>query len=114
MMNPDGLVAEATGDNIFIVRNGGLQTPPTSAGILEGITRDVVMRLARESKIPLEEKDLTRFDLYVADECFLTGTAAEVIAVTSIDGRPIGAGEPGPITSRLMDAFHAITRGNGG
>ncbi len=112
MMNPEGLVAEATGDNIFIVRDGTLQTPPTSAGILEGITRDVVMRLAKKDGTPLEEKNLTRFDLYIADECFLTGTAAEVIAVTKIDGRPIGDGGPGPITTRLMDAFHAITRGN--
>jgi branched-chain amino acid aminotransferase len=112
MMNPEGLVAEATGDNIFIVRDEQLQTPPTSAGILEGITRAVVMRLAGENDIPLEEKNLTRFDLYVADECFFTGTAAEVIPVTQIDGRPIGDAEPGPITRRLMDAFHAITRGN--
>ncbi len=111
MLNPEGLVAEATADNIFIVRDGRLQTPPVSAGILEGITRDVVMRLAREQSIPLEETNLVRFDLYIADECFLTGTAAEVIPVTRIDGRRIGSGKPGPITGKLMDAFHAITRG---
>lgn len=111
MLNPQGLVTEATVDNLFIVRDGRLQTPPVSAGILEGITRDVIMRLAREQSIPLEETNLTRFDLYIADECLLTGTAAEVIPVTRIDGRRIGSGKPGPITGKLMDAFHAITRG---
>jgi len=111
MFNHEGFVAECTGDNIFIVRDGQLQTPPTSAGILEGITRDLVIRLARRRNIALEEKQLTRHDLYVADECFLTGTAAEVIAVTQIDGRPIGDGRPGPITKQLMSDFAAYTRG---
>ncbi len=111
MFNHEGLVAECTGDNIFIVRDGQLQTPPTSAGILEGITRDVVIRLAKRRNIDLEEKQLTRHDLYVADECFLTGTAAEVIAVTEIAGRKVGDGRPGPITKQLMSDFAAYARG---
>jgi len=111
MLNHEGLVAECTGDNIFIVRDGALQTPPTSAGILEGVTRDAVIELARKRGITLEEKDLTRHDLYIASECFLTGTAAEVIAVTHIDGRIIGDGKPGPITRQLMADFRALTRG---
>jgi branched-chain amino acid aminotransferase len=111
MFNHQGFVAECTGDNLFIVRDGNLQTPSTGAGILEGITRKVVMDLARRRQIPIEEKDLSRYDLYIADECFLTGTAAEVIAVTKIDGRPIGDGKPGPLTRQLQSDFQAFTRG---
>ncbi len=110
MLNHQGFVAECTGDNIFIVRDGHLQTTPTSAGILEGVTREAVIELAQKRGIGLEEKDLVRQDLYIATECFLTGTAAEVIAVTEIDGRPIGDGKPGPVTRQLMDDFHALTR----
>lgn len=108
MLNHLGYVAECTGDNIFIIRDGQLQTPPTSAGILEGVTRNVVMNLARERGFSVIEKDLTRHDLYIADECFLTGTGAEVIAVTRIDHRTIGYGHIGPITRTLLDAFHTL------
>jgi branched-chain amino acid aminotransferase len=111
MLNHEGLVAECTGDNIFVVRDGVLMTPPTSAGILEGVTRDTVIELARKRGITLVEKNLVRHDLYVGQECFLTGTAAEVIAVTQIDGRMVGDGKPGPITRQLMADFHALTRG---
>lgn len=110
MLNHEGKIAECTGDNIFIYRNCRLETPPTSAGILEGITRDAVIELARKRSIQVLEKDLVRFDLYAAEECFLTGTAAEVIAVTEIDGRPIGTGKPGPVTQQLMADFHALAR----
>jgi branched-chain amino acid aminotransferase len=110
MLNQEGNVAECTGDNIFIVRAGQVQTPQTSDGILEGITREVVMRLCKRLSIPCIEKTLQRHDLYIADECFLTGTAAEVIAVTKIDGRPVGAGEVGPITRKLIDAFKRYVR----
>ena len=110
MLNHKGEVAECTGDNIFIVKAGIVRTPPTDAGILEGITRNATIRLARESGRAVEEVALTRHDLYTADECFLTGTAAEVIAVVSLDGRPIGAGKPGPVTKDLRERFHALTR----
>lgn len=110
LLNHNGFVAECTADNIFIVTNGIVMTPPTEAGILEGITRDVVMRLCRREGIPCIEKNLVRFDLYSADECFMTGTAAEVIGVTSIDRRPIGNGAVGPLTRRLKDLFHRHVR----
>ncbi|MCA8998506.1 MAG: aminotransferase class IV, partial [Planctomycetaceae bacterium] len=110
MLNHKGDVAECTGDNIFIVKNGILKTPPTDAGILEGITRNVVLDLAREANIPVQEVTLQRHDLYVADECFLTGTAAEVIAVVKLDGRPLGPGTPGPITKQLRQRFQAYVR----
>lgn len=110
MLNHEGLVAECTGDNIFVVRDGVLITPPTSAGILEGVTRDTVIELARKRGITLIEKNLVRHDLYIAQECFFTGTAAEVIAVTQIDGRVIGDGKPGPITRQLMADFKAFVR----
>jgi branched-chain amino acid aminotransferase len=110
MLNHKGEVAECTGDNIFIVKRGVLKTPPPEAGILEGLTRGAVMGLAREAKIPVEETAFTRHDVYVADECFLTGTAAEVIAVVSLDGRPIGTGKPGPITQDLLKRFRSLTR----
>ena len=98
MLNHKGEVAECTGDNIFIVKNGVLKTPSTEAGILEGITRNAVIRLAKEAGIEVQEIPLLRHDIFVADECFLTGTAAEVIAVVSLDGRTIGTGKPGPVT----------------
>lgn len=106
LLNQEGNVAECSGDNIFIVRLGKVQTPATADGILEGITRHVMIELCQKLSIPCVEKSLQRHDLYIADECFLTGTAAEVVPVTRIDGRPIGAGTPGPITRRLMEAFH--------
>ena len=110
LLNHLGFVAECTADNIFIVKDGQVLTPPTEAGILEGITRDVVLRLCRRDGIPCAERNMVRYDLYTADECFLTGTGAEVIAVTKIDGRTIGEGTPGPITQRLKAAFHRYVR----
>ena len=110
MLNHKGEVAECTGDNLFLVRDGRLLTPPIDAGILEGITRDAVIELARKSGMSVEEIPLTRHDIYVADECFLTGTAAEVIPVVKVDSRPIGDGKPGKITRELIEAFHKLTR----
>ncbi len=101
MYNHLGHVAECSGDNIFLVKNGALHTPDTSAGILAGITRNIVMQLARKRNIEVLAETLVRDDLYAADECFLTGTAAEIIAVTSIDGRQIGHGKTGEITNLL-------------
>ena len=110
LLNHLGFVAECTGDNIFTVREGRLFTPPIAAGILEGITRDEIIDIARGFNIAVREESLTRHDLYVADECFLTGTAAEVIPVVRIDKRTVGIGKPGPITKRLADEFHRRTR----
>lgn len=111
MLNQAGEVAECTGDNIFIIKGGVLKTPPPEAGILQGITRDFVLELAAKVGIPAKEVTLTRHDVYTADEVFLTGTAAEVIAVTKVDGRVIGAGKQGPLTKKLRDAFTAAVRG---
>jgi branched-chain amino acid aminotransferase len=105
MLNHEGNVAECTGDNIFIIRNGQVQTPQTCDGILEGITRKCVISLCGKLGIPCVEKTLQRHDLYIADECLLTGSAAEVIPVTKIDGRTIGTGQVGSITRKLMEAF---------
>jgi branched-chain amino acid aminotransferase len=110
MLNHKGEVAECTGDNLFLVRAGVLQTPPLDAGILEGITRAAVMKLARAAGTEVREMPLTRHDVYVADECFLTGSAAEVIPVVKIDSRTIGTGKPGPVTRDLIERFHALTR----
>jgi len=106
MYNHEGYVAEATGDNVFIVREGVVYTPPVEVGSLEGITRRVVIGLAREEALEVVEKNLTRFDLYICDEFFLTGTAAEVIGIVEIDGRVIGDGKPGPITRLLRKKFY--------
>jgi len=111
MLNHKGEIAECTGDNIFLVRKGRLLTPPNEAGILEGITRDAVMQLAREESIEVAEIPLTKHDVYIADECFLTGTAAEIVPVVKVDSRAIGDGAPGPITGRLIQRFHDLTRG---
>lgn len=113
MLNVEGYVAEATGDNIFLVIKDKLITPPAYAGILEGITRNTVMQLAEGLGIPVVEKLFTQFDVYTADECFLTGTAAEVIPVVKVDGRTIGSGAPGEMTNRLIEAFHEHTRTEG-
>jgi len=110
MLNDRGEVAEATGDNLFIVKNGTVLTPPVSAGILQGVTRRVVMELCAEVGIPCREQTLFPADLYAADECFLTGTAAEVIPVTKIDGKPIATATAGPITQRLIKAFKEFIR----
>ena len=108
MLNHRGEISECTGDNIFIVKNGVLKTPPVSAVILEGCTRNQVMKLAREAGIPVAEPTLCRYDLYTADECFLTGTAAELIPVISIDNRPIGNGKPGAMTADMLKRFRAF------
>ena len=110
MLNSRGEVAECTGDNVFVVSGGVVKTPPADAGILEGITRNAVIKLARDAGITVCETILTRHDIYTADECFLTGTAAEVIAVISLDGRTIGSGSPGPITRQLLEKFRALTQ----
>src|SRR6516165_9347930 len=110
MLNAEGYVAECTGDNLFIVKNGALLTPPLSAGALYGITRQVVMELADEVGLKVSEPNLTRYDLFNADECFLTGTGAEIVPVVKIDGRVIGTGKPGPITHKLVTEYHALTK----
>ncbi len=111
MLDAQGYVAECTGDNIFIVKRNILSTP--SQGRLRGITRDAVLKLAQEQKIKTQECFITRHEVYVADECFLTGTAAEIIPVVKVDGRQIGDGRPGPTTLKLMKLFHALTRKDG-
>ena len=110
MLNHKGEIAECSGDNIFLVKHDILRTPPIDAGILEGITRNTVIDLAKSSGIPVEEIALTRHDVFIADECFLTGTAAEVIPVTKCDGRAIGSGKPGPVTINLRDTYHRLVR----
>lgn len=111
MLNHKGELAECTGDNIFLVRDGKVYTPPNDAGILEGITRAAVIELARdEAGLRVFEVPLTKHDVYIADECFLTGTAAEVVPVVKVDSRTIGSGRPGPITRDLMERFHRLTR----
>ncbi len=111
MFNHEGYVAEATGDNVFIVRDGVVFAPPVQAGSLDGITRSVVIRLAKENGIEFVEKNLTRCDLYICDEFFLTGTAAEVIGIVEIDGRIVGDGNPGPITKLLREKFFEYAHG---
>lgn len=110
MLNHKGEVAECTGDNVFIVKNGQIATPPLDAGILGGITRDVVIELAQQLKLPIAEQVLTKHDVYIADECFLTGSAAEIIPVVKVDSRTIGDGKPGQVTKQLTDAFHTLVR----
>jgi branched-chain amino acid aminotransferase len=110
MLNHEGNVTECTTVNIFIVRNGEVQTPTTSDGILEGVTRAVMLSLCKRLGVPYLEKTLQKHDLYIADECFLTGTGAEVIPVSKIDGRDVGTGQPGPVTRRLLEAFRAYIR----
>ncbi len=110
MLNHKGEVAECTGDNIFIVRKNRLITPPIDAGILEGITRNAVLELAEQAGIETAQEPMTRYDIYIADECFLTGSAAEVIAVVKLDDRVIGDGKPGPITNQLNEAFRKLVR----
>lgn len=109
MLNDQGYVAECTADNVFIIKGGRLFTPPVSAGSLKGITRAAVLDLALELGVPVSEPELTRYDIFTADECFLTGTAAEVIPVVKVDSRPIGDGKPGPVTLQLLAAFRELT-----
>ena len=113
MLNAEGFVAECTADNIFIIRNGQLFTPPLSAGALYGITRATVIELAKQAGYPVSEPNLTRYDVFNADECFLTGTGAELIPVVKVDGRVIGAGKPGPITRELVERYHSLTKTSG-
>ncbi len=108
MLNEQGFVAECTGDNIFVVRDGKIKTPPSSAGALPGITREVIFQIAENLGVGIEESQMTRYDIYAADECFLTGTAAEVIAAVSLDRRLIGNGKPGPITEKFIESFRNI------
>jgi branched-chain amino acid aminotransferase len=110
MLNHKGEIAECSGDNIFLVKDKILRTPPIDAGILEGITRGAVLELAHAAKITVQETALTRHDVFIADECFLTGTAAEIIPVVKCDARPIGTGKPGPMTKQLREAFQQLTR----
>ena len=113
MLNAEGFVSECTADNLFIVRNGELFTPPLSAGALYGITRQTVMALAGQLGLKVSEPNLTRYDLFIADECFLTGTGAEIMPVVKIDGRAIGTGKPGKLTRALVDKYHALTNSTG-
>jgi branched-chain amino acid aminotransferase len=110
MLNHKGEIAECTGDNVFLVRKGRLLTPPIDAGILEGVTRDTVIGIAKGMGIEVQEIPLTKHDVYIADECFLTGTAAEIIPVVKVDSRMIGEGQPGPLTQKLIAKFHEVTR----
>src|SRR5512143_708384 len=113
MLNAEGFIAECTADNLFIVRGGQLLTPSPQDGALGGITRGAVLELAAEGRIPATEARLTRYDLYTADEAFVTGTGAELMPVSAADGRAIGAGRPGPVTKQLTEAFHALVRNEG-
>jgi branched-chain amino acid aminotransferase len=110
MLNHKGEISECSGDNIFLVKRGILRTPPLDAGILEGITRNTVIELAKSAKIEVQEMPLTRHDVYTADECFLTGTAAEIVPVVKCDNRPIGTGKPGAVTGKLRERFQALVR----
>ena len=105
MLNDQGYVAECTGDNLFVIRKGEILTPSASQGALKGITRDAIFDIAAEIGVPMREANLTRYDVWCADECFLTGTAAEVIPVVKLDGRVIGDGKPGSVTARVLEAF---------
>ena len=113
MLNDAGNVAECTADNVFIVKHGEIFTPPVAAGALRGITRSVVFEIAAELGVKVRETDITRHDVFVADECFLTGTAAEIVPVVKADGRSIGNGKPGPITARIIARFRQVTRETG-
>ena len=113
MLNAEGYVAECTGDNLFLVKGTQLLTPPLSAGALYGITRGVVMDLARQSGLQVSEPNLTRYDVFNADECFLTGTGAEVVPVVKVDGRVIGQGKPGPRTKELVQKYHQLVQSEG-
>ncbi len=113
MLNEQGYVAECTGDNVFAVKNGRISTPSASDGGLKGITRDVVFSIAAEFGLEIGECQLTRYDLYVADECFLTGTAAEIIAMVMLDNRLIGDGIPGELTGRFIARYRELTQAEG-
>ncbi len=111
LLDTEGYVAEGAGENIFLVKNGVLQTPPLSSAVLSGITRDSVLRIARDLGIPVKEEKFTRDTMYLADELFMTGTAAEVTPVREVDNRRIGKGEPGPVTKQVQEGFFRAVRG---
>ena len=113
MLNSQGYVAECTGDNIFIIKGNTLITPPLSAGALYGITRGTVIDIAKEIGMDIQEPDLTRYDVYNADECFITGSAAELVPIVKVDGRQIGEGKPGSKFNQLLQAFRNLTRTTG-
>ena len=113
MLSPSGYVTECTGENLFVVDDRTLRTPPPYIGVLRGITRQSVLDLGRTLRLQVREELLTRYDLFNANECFLTGTAAEIVPVVKIDGRTIGSGKPGPVTKRLQQAFRQLTKTNG-
>ena len=113
LLNNAGYIAECTADNLFVVKHGTLLTPSPQDGALQGVTREAILELAGEARIPGREARLTRYDVYTADECFLTGTGAEVMPIAEVDGRRIGSVTPGPLTKRLLDAFHALVRREG-
>jgi len=113
MLNSEGFVSECTADNLFIIKEGKLSTPPLSAGALYGITRQTVMEIAAQMGVPVSEPNLTRYDLFNADECFLTGTGAEIMPVVKIDGRVTGSGKPGALTRKLVTQYHALTKTSG-
>ena len=113
MLNDQGYVAECTADNVFIVHKGELITPAASQGALKGITRSTIIDIGKVLDLPVREADMTRYDIWCADECFLTGSGAEVIPVVKLDGRVIGAGTPGPITQRIMNSFRQRVRVEG-
>jgi branched-chain amino acid aminotransferase len=112
LLDTQGYVSEGSGENIFIVKKGRLSTPPLSSSILAGITRDTVLTLAREEGIPVFEERITRDELYLADECFFTGTAAEVTPVREVDDRAIGDGKVGPVTKRLQARYFDVVKGS--
>lgn len=105
MLNDQGYIAECTADNVFGVHKGEILTPAASQGALKGVTRGAIFDVAKEIRVPIREADMTRYDLWCADECFLTGTGAEVVPVVKLDGREIGTGKPGPITQRVLASF---------
>ncbi len=113
MLDHLGYVTECTGDNIFIVRKNQIYTPPQCMGTLRGITRDTILEIASKMKLSVHEHVITRHEVYISDECFLTGTAAEIIPVIKVDGRVIGSGKPGPIVKKLTEAFHKVTKTEG-
>lgn len=113
MLDSLGFVAECTGDNIFIVKNNQLYTPPQCMGTLRGITRDAILEIAKKSRVAVHEHVITRHEVYISDECFLTGTAAEIIPVVKVDGRVIGTGRPGGVTLKLLKKFKELTKKSG-
>ena len=111
MLDSSGHVAEGSGQNLFVVKDGKLRTPPVHAGILKGVTRDVVIELARQAEYVVEETIINRYDIYTADEAFFTGTASEIVGIRQVDGRVIGTGKSGPVTRDLRIRFQALVRG---